>query len=206
MSTALRSQLQALSAQHGRSSPALRPAVVQELKAVLQAARTEAESRLLTDGNGTACAENLSLCRGRTHPGALRSGGQDPVPAGSLGRQRTHRHRRGRRLWPRHPGPGSDIDLLFVLPAAPVARGCRASSSSSSTTLWDTRQKVGHATRNIDECIRLAKTDNTILTAILEARYICGDVSALRAPGRRFPARHRGQGRAGLRCRQAGRA
>ena len=45
--TALRSQLQALSGQHGRSSPALRPAVVRELKAVLQAARTEAESRLL---------------------------------------------------------------------------------------------------------------------------------------------------------------
>ena len=44
-------------------------------------------------------------------------------------------------------------------------------------TLWDTRLKVGHATRSIEECIRLAKTDNTILTAILEARYICGDVS-----------------------------
>ena len=54
--------------------------------------------------------------------------------------------------------------------------------------LWDTRQKVGHATRTVDDCIRLAKTDNTILTAILEARFICGDVSALRATGRRFPA------------------
>ena len=41
--------------------------------------------------------------------------------------------------------------------------------------LWDTRQKVGHATRSIDECIRLARSDNTILTAILEARFICGD-------------------------------
>ena len=40
--------------------------------------------------------------------------------------------------------------------------------------LWDARQKVGYATRTIDECLKLARTDNTILTSILEARYICG--------------------------------
>ena len=70
--------------------------------------------------------------------------------------------------------PGSDIDLLFVLPARQSER-VQNIVEFVLYCLWDTRQKVGHATRNIDECIRLAKSDNTILTAILEARYICGN-------------------------------
>ena len=40
--------------------------------------------------------------------------------------------------------------------------------------LWDLGFKVGHATRTVEECIRLSKTDFTIRTAILESRYICG--------------------------------
>src|SRR5437588_7819574 len=35
--------------------------------------------------------------------------------------------------------------------------------------------KVGHATRSVDECIRQAKADMTIRTAVLEARYLSGD-------------------------------
>ncbi|MGL6183546.1 MAG: [protein-PII] uridylyltransferase, partial [Aestuariivirga sp.] len=174
--TALRSQLQALSAQHGRSSPALRPAVVQELKAVLQAARTEAESRLLKDGNGTACAENLSYVEdeliralfdlaARTLFPPEASGGNEPIAIVAVGG-----YGRGTLA------PGSDIDLLFVLPQRQSPR-VQSIAEFILYTLWDTRQKVGHATRNIEECIRLAKTDTTILTAILEARYICGDVS-----------------------------
>ncbi|MGL4591295.1 MAG: nucleotidyltransferase domain-containing protein, partial [Aestuariivirga sp.] len=174
--TALRSQLQALSAQHGRSSPALRPAVVQKLKAVLQAARTEAESRLLKDGNGTACAENLSYVEdeliralfdlaARTLFPPEASGGNEPIAIVAVGG-----YGRGTLA------PGSDIDLLFVLPQRQSPR-VQSIAEFILYTLWDTRQKVGHATRNIEECIRLAKTDTTILTAILEARYICGDVS-----------------------------
>ena len=70
--------------------------------------------------------------------------------------------------------PGSDIDLLFVLPQRQSQR-VQNIAEFILYTLWDMRQKVGHATRSIDECIRLAKTDNTILTAILEARFICGE-------------------------------
>jgi [protein-PII] uridylyltransferase len=172
--TALRSQLQALSGQHGRSSPALRPAVVRELKAVLQAARTEAESRLLKDGNGTACAENLSYVEdeliralfdlaAKTLFPPEASGGNEPIAIVAVGG-----YGRGTLA------PGSDIDLLFVLPQRQSPR-VQSIAEFILYTLWDTRQKVGHATRNIEECIRLAKTDTTILTAILEARYICGD-------------------------------
>src|SRR3546814_6111904 len=41
--------------------------------------------------------------------------------------------------------------------------------------LWDLGLKVGHATRSVDECIRLSLSDVTIRTAILEARWIWGD-------------------------------
>ena len=37
------------------------------------------------------------------------------------------------------------------------------------------RLKVGHATRSIDECIRQAKADMTVRTALLESRYLLGD-------------------------------
>ena len=41
--------------------------------------------------------------------------------------------------------------------------------------LWIIWRKVGHATRSVDECIRQAKADMTIRTAILESRFLLGD-------------------------------
>src|SRR5208282_4653523 len=41
--------------------------------------------------------------------------------------------------------------------------------------LWDMGLKVGHATRSVNECIRQAKADMTIRTALLESRYLFGD-------------------------------
>ena len=70
--------------------------------------------------------------------------------------------------------PGSDIDLLFLLPGKQDETSGRL-IEFILYTLWDMRLKVGHATRSTEECIRLAKTDNTILTSILEARFICGN-------------------------------
>ena len=40
--------------------------------------------------------------------------------------------------------------------------------------LWDLGFKVGHATRNLDQCLDLSKSDLTIRTSILEARYVHG--------------------------------
>ena len=37
--------------------------------------------------------------------------------------------------------------------------------------------KVGHASRNVDECLKLAREDHTIRTALLEARRLAGDES-----------------------------
>jgi [protein-PII] uridylyltransferase len=70
--------------------------------------------------------------------------------------------------------PGSDIDLLFLRPYKKTAWS-ESVIEYVLYLLWDLGQKVGHATRSIDECIAMAKKDMTIRTAVLEARFIWGD-------------------------------
>ena len=70
--------------------------------------------------------------------------------------------------------PGSDIDLLFLFPYKQTAWG-ESVVEAMLYILWDLRQKVGHSTRSVDECLRQAHGDITIRTALLEARFILGD-------------------------------
>jgi [protein-PII] uridylyltransferase len=70
--------------------------------------------------------------------------------------------------------PGSDIDLLFVRPFKQTAWG-ESVIEFILYMLWDLGLKVGHATRSLAESVRLAKSDVTIRTAILEARFLWGD-------------------------------
>ncbi|MSP43276.1 MAG: [protein-PII] uridylyltransferase [Alphaproteobacteria bacterium] len=70
--------------------------------------------------------------------------------------------------------PQSDIDLLFLLPYKQTPWG-ESVVEFMLYVLWDLGLKVGHATRSVDECIRLSKGDTTIRTALLESRYLCGD-------------------------------
>ena len=70
--------------------------------------------------------------------------------------------------------PQSDIDLLFLLPSKQTPRGENV-VEAMLYVLWDLRLKVGHATRTVDECLRQAKADMTIRTAVLEARFLFGD-------------------------------
>jgi len=70
--------------------------------------------------------------------------------------------------------PFSDVDLLFLLPYKQTPWGEQV-VEYLLYLLWDLGLKVGHATRSIDDCVRLSKDDVTIRTALLEARYICGD-------------------------------
>ncbi len=74
--------------------------------------------------------------------------------------------------------PGSDIDLLFLLREHDHNRD-EGVVEAMLYLLWDLKQKVGHATRTIDECIRQAKADMTIRTTLLETRFILGDPSLL---------------------------
>src|SRR5262249_33286042 len=68
---------------------------------------------------------------------------------------------------------GSDIDLLFLLPYKQTAWG-ESIAEAILYCLWDMGLKVGHATRSISECIRQAKADMTIRTALLQAGFLPG--------------------------------
>jgi len=70
--------------------------------------------------------------------------------------------------------PHSDVDLLFLMPYKQTAWS-ESVIEYMLYMLWDLKLKVGHASRTVDDCIRLAKTDMTIRTALLESRYIYGD-------------------------------
>ena len=72
--------------------------------------------------------------------------------------------------------PGSDIDLLFLLPYKQTPWG-ESVVETILYVLWDLKQKVGHATRSVEECMRQAKGDMTIRTTLLEARLILGETS-----------------------------
>jgi [protein-PII] uridylyltransferase len=74
--------------------------------------------------------------------------------------------------------PYSDIDLLFLLPYKQMPL-VEQVVEAILYLLWDLRLKVGHSTRSIDECMRQAKADMTIRTAMLETRFICGERSLM---------------------------
>ena len=70
--------------------------------------------------------------------------------------------------------PHSDVDLLFLTPYK-ITAWAESVIESMLYILWDLRLKVGHSSRTIRDCIRLAKEDYTIRTALLEHRYLGGD-------------------------------
>ncbi|MEE8515722.1 MAG: [protein-PII] uridylyltransferase [Alphaproteobacteria bacterium] len=81
--------------------------------------------------------------------------------------------------------PHSDIDLLFLLPYKKTPHTEQV-IEYMLYLLWDLGLKVGHATRSINDCIRLAKSDVTISTSMLEARRVCGDADQFTQLRQRF--------------------
>jgi len=70
--------------------------------------------------------------------------------------------------------PYSDVDLMFLSPVRATA-WVEQVVEAMLYILWDLGLKVGHSTRTPDDMIRMAKTDLTVRTALLEARYLWGD-------------------------------
>ena len=147
--------------------------VVTLFREALAAARATVRHDLEDGGDGLRCARHLSNIQDeliRTlfdyvvehrHPVPVEARSRLVVAAvGGYGRATL--------------APGSDIDLLFLVPAdgdgwaAKVVEGMLY-------VLWDLRLKVGHSTRSVAECLRYARDDMTIRTALLEARRILGD-------------------------------
>ena len=71
--------------------------------------------------------------------------------------------------------PFSDVDLLFVVPYKMTA-WAESVIESLLYVLWDLRLKVGHASRTIRDCLRLAREDYIIRTSLVEMRFLLGDV------------------------------
>ena len=83
--------------------------------------------------------------------------------------------------------PGSDVDLLFLFPHKQTAWG-ESVVESMLYPLWDLKLKTGHSVRSIDDCVREARADMTIRTALLEARFLVGDRALFDEMTRRFDA------------------
>ena len=155
---------------------AVRADVLSLLKETSKHGRRTAEAMLLEDGSGQACATRISHLQDEIirciydfavvhvfRVPNLSSGERMAIMAvGGYGRGTL--------------APGSDLDLLFLLPYKQTALG-ESIVEYILYMLWDMGYKVGHSTRTIDDCIRLSLGDMTIRTAVLEARYLWGEQS-----------------------------
>src|SRR3954453_18163136 len=171
---AVAAELERLPALQSGNELELRTAVAQKLKAALMRGRAVVERLLLSDRRGRLCAERLCFMQDEIirilYEFTLKHlyPAQNPSEAERLAIVATGGYGRG------ILAPGSDIDLLFLLPYKQTAWSEQI-AEVILYCLWDMGLKVGHATRSINECIRQSKADMTIRTAILEARFLLGE-------------------------------
>ena len=151
-----------------------RAKVLETFKAALAAGRAEIRARFDARGDGAQTVrENCFLIDQliRTvhdfaaefeFPQGIRTSGEamSLVAVGGYGRAEL--------------SPQSDIDLLFLTPYKRTPWHEQI-VEYILYMLWDMGLKVGHSTRSADECVRQAKEDLTIRTALLEMRWIWGD-------------------------------
>ena len=81
--------------------------------------------------------------------------------------------------------PYSDFDLMFLVPER-GSHWCEQVIETLLYILWDLKLKVGQSVRTPGEVIAAAKTDVTIRTALLEARWLWGDEGLYQEAMRRF--------------------
>ncbi|MBH0114817.1 [protein-PII] uridylyltransferase [Novosphingobium sp. YJ-S2-02] len=70
--------------------------------------------------------------------------------------------------------PHSDVDIAFLTPIKNTP-WCEQVIEAMLYFMWDLGLKVGHSSRSLDDMVRMAKSDLTIRTALLEGRYVWGD-------------------------------
>jgi [protein-PII] uridylyltransferase len=167
-------------------SPALdRSAFVAPLKAALTTGHAEIRRRFDATGDGSAVMREqcflmdqlirvlFDLVTGEIYPLPNPTSGERLaiIAVGGYGRGEL--------------APHSDIDLLFLLPYKRTPYTEQV-VEYLLYLLWDLGLRIGQATRSVEECQRLAKSDLTIRTGLLEARYLCGDQALFRDLKKRF--------------------
>ena len=155
------------------------------LKRALATGRAEIRRRFEAGGNGAAAVREQSflidqllraaydIVTGHIYPRANPTSGERiaMVAVGGYGRGEL--------------APFSDIDLLFLLPYKKTPYTEQV-VEYLLYLLWDLGLKVGQATRSVEECLRHAKSDLTIRTALLEARWLWGEEALYAGLKKRF--------------------
>jgi [protein-PII] uridylyltransferase len=183
----LRSQLTGAALEHAGGDAGMRKAALEILKAALFRGRMIAKERLENGAGGIETArllsgvtdEVVSALYDFTTVHVFRA--RNPTEGERLALMAVGGYGRGTLA------PFSDIDLLFVRPYKQTAHA-ESVIEYMLYALWDLGFKVGHASRTIDECIKLSKEDFTIRTSILEARRLTGDEKLAAELLKRFQA------------------
>ncbi|AOO84326.1 [protein-PII] uridylyltransferase [Bosea vaviloviae] len=169
------------------STTEMRQALVAHLRRVLDEGHASAKDLLAGPRNGLACAERISetmdgivaclhIAASEHFYQAVNPSQSERIAVVAVGG-----YGRGTLA------PGSDVDLLFLFPHKQTAWG-ESVVEAMLYPLWDLKLKVGHSVRSIDDCMREARADMTIRTALLEARFLIGDRSLFDEMVRRFGA------------------
>ena len=83
--------------------------------------------------------------------------------------------------------PHSDIDIAFFVEQADDPRTVKL-IEAILYLMWDLGLTVGHSVRTVDDIVAMSKSDGTILTSLLECRYLWGDEALYEEARRRFYA------------------
>ena len=67
----------------------------------------------------------------------------------------------------------SDVDILIVFKKR-IPEEANGLVQEIVYPLWDRGLEVGHSTRTLKECLRLASEDFEVMTSLLDARFLCG--------------------------------
>ncbi len=70
--------------------------------------------------------------------------------------------------------PASDIDLLILLNSEPE-QSEQELLSTFIASLWNLGLDIGHSVRTFEECIEEAKKDLTVITNLMESRFLTGN-------------------------------
>ena len=70
--------------------------------------------------------------------------------------------------------PFSDVDIVFITPWKQTPWGEQV-IETLLYLFWDLGLKIGHATRSLDDVVRIGRADMTVRTAFLESRFVWGD-------------------------------
>ncbi len=155
------------------------------LKAALEAGRAEVKNRFLQTSNGAAAVRGNAFLIDQiirlTHAAATERifRAANPTASEQLAIVAVGGYGRG------EMAPFSDVDLLFLFPYK-QSPWIEQVVEFTLYMLWDLGLKVGHSARSLDECMRQARADTTITTALLESRFITGDDGLFRELRERF--------------------